>query len=235
MTIEHDFEAARVKQQFHEIDKSCTTIHDVGAFYKSLAAVGMNYGETFRNLVSIRGGNSISSCTLRIGDDGSTFVAPNSERPHVIHPTTLDALLHCIFAATIGNNSIARGGMVPTLFEEMVIAADIPFTPGEILKAYATARKHGFREVVSDIEALDEGLMRQLVTLRGVHLTAIQDLSSEPDNDGRNDKKICSSMAWQPSFSLMTPAELQEWINAIEEPRDQITTVSRAPTSQLPD
>jgi zearalenone synthase (highly reducing iterative type I polyketide synthase) len=125
--------------------------------------------------------------------------------------------------------------MVPTLFEEMVIAADIPFTPGEILKAYATARKHGFREVVSDIEALDEGLMRQLVTLRGVHLTAIQDLSSEPDNDGRNDKKICSSMAWQPSFSLMTPAELQEWINAIEEPRDQITTVSRAPTSQLPD
>jgi len=226
MAVEYNLETERVKQRFTETDESCTMVQEARAFYKSLSAVGMNYGSSFQNLVEIRSGESCSSCILRIGDNESTFFPPNSERPHIIHPTTLDALLHCVFAATSGKDSVVKGGMVPTMVEEMLIAADIPFAPGEHLKAFATARKHGFREVVADIQALDASLTRQLVTLKGLHLTAIQDINANSEAHAIKGKRLCSKLSWQPSVSLMNTEELREWINGIETSKDQIAAVS---------
>ena len=226
ITVEHKLETERVKQMFNEIHGSCPTIHEAGAFYKSLSAVGMNYGPTFQNLVEIRSGDSCSSCILEIGDDRSTFIPPNSDRPHVIHPTTLDALLHCVFAA-MKKDSIMKGGMVPTMVEEMMIAADVPFIPGEHLKAFATARKHGFRELISDIEALDTGLTRQLVTLKGLHLTAIQDINASSELNAIARKELCSKLSWQPSVSLMNCEELQAWVNGVDTMKNKIAAVNQ--------
>ncbi len=74
---------------------------------------------TFRGVTKIQSGQNISTCTVTIPDTGSSFVPPNGQRSHIVHPSTLDAILHSILAGTASDSNLSTSGMVPTKIEEI--------------------------------------------------------------------------------------------------------------------
>jgi acyl transferase domain-containing protein len=202
---ERTLELEALKSQYSKAKASCNTSVDCTEFYSDLNAVGLQYGPTFANVREVRHSDGQCYGVVEIPDIPA-FIPEGCDRPHVIHPGTLDAIFHLAFAATMGEDALTA--MVPKSIDEVIISAHVPWTPGVKLPGYATSTKHGFRELNSDIIMLDDNEHLPAVNVRGF-------LCSKVAGDSAGDaqtaaKSITSKLVWKPAVELLTTAELEQ-------------------------
>jgi acyl transferase domain-containing protein len=218
MSTERALEEQACKNQYYEASTTCRTLEDKTEFYKELESIGLVYGPTFRNLSEIRSSEQgLSCCAVDVVDTGSTPVSRRPDRPHIIHPTVLDAMFHAAFAALKGRQGTLSEAMVPKFIEEVVIAADIGFQTGTRFRGYSTSAKHGFRELVSNIHMLDDSLSKQVVAIKGFNCAEVSSsMSGASDEEtAMNEKKICSKLVWKPAVELLSAEQQKEVIEAV--------------------
>lgn len=209
---ERDFEHEALKDEYLEAAQLCTTRVVPSEFYRDLSTMGLIYGPAFANLTEIRSKDGQSFCAIDIPDI-PTRIIKGDERPHIIHPGTLDAIFHMAFAAIKGGKHPLLSPMVPRSIDEVIVAANIPFMPGTRLTGFSNAAKHGFKELKADIVMLDEQPNRPVVQITGFRCSEVGGASSAVKEETAG-KKICSKLLWKPAIEVLSSEEQREVINS---------------------
>lgn len=169
-SVEGHFEDQASKERYIAADTLCQTREDPKDFYRELSSLGLMYGPTFQNVTQIRRRHGQSCCTVKVSDGIPQTTSDTTERPHVIHPATLDAMFHAVFAAFKHQKGQLKDAMVPKSIDEIIISANTPFKIGTQFKGYSNASRHGFRELTSDVVMFDESLIKPVVTVKRIPL-----------------------------------------------------------------
>ncbi|KEF58766.1 uncharacterized protein A1O9_03609 [Exophiala aquamarina CBS 119918] len=94
----------------------------------------------------------------------------NIESQHLIHPTTLDVILHSLPVALGENGELDFDhAAVPVFCDSLIVAADLPSGAGLEFRGFCTARRLGPREIVADICYSDSAWTEPKVYIRGLH------------------------------------------------------------------
>lgn len=177
-------------------DANLSTVDD-DIFYKSLSDVGFHYGPSFQNAKNIRADRGRGYGNIIVPDLGSDLM----QRPHVIHPATLDAIFHLIFGALQGGQDGMTQLMVPKTIDEVVIASDIPWNTGAKLKGFSDITSRGFRELVADLVIGHGESSAPAVKISGL---CLQEVGGHAESlDSQSPRSICSSLVWKPSIKLL--------------------------------
>ncbi|KAJ4371953.1 hypothetical protein N0V83_003726 [Neocucurbitaria cava] len=201
---ERTLELEALKSQYVQAKASCNKKIDTTEFYSDLSTIGLQYGPAFANVREARNRDGQSYGLVEI-PDVPAWMPQGCERPHVIHPGTLDAIFHLAFAAVMGNNTLTA--MVPKSIDEVIISAQVPWSAGVQLPGYATSAKHGFRELKSDILMLDDKEHLPTVDVRGFLCAEVAGGSAS--NTQTAAKSITSKLVWRPAVDLLTAEELE--------------------------
>ena len=159
--------------------------------YSRLQANGNDYGPCFACIKELQIADSSAVAYVAIPDIQSTMPAGYQQR-HVIHPTTLDALLHT--AVPLYEHRCGFGSVMPVFIEEMSILSDISRAPGEGLIAAVEIHPNGERSAFADISVSVVGKLakEQLLMISGIQLLGV----GEPEKS-RSTSSERRDMAYQ--------------------------------------
>jgi hypothetical protein len=191
---------------YHEI---CTETYPARQLYEALETIGMKYGPTFQNIISVHKKDNISCTTVRIPDTQSRMPA-KYEYPHLIHPATLDAMFQTVFVA--GNEP-----MVPSHLESLFISADFPQGAGAELRGYSIASRKGLRDATGNIVMSDEFWNRPKLVVKDLHFTALSTASDDSVEHGflPNHHNLCAELIWKEDVTTANPSSLSEWLQML--------------------
>jgi zearalenone synthase (highly reducing iterative type I polyketide synthase) len=206
-----DADSARAKDEdegvamlYRDTTEVCKTTVRAEQFYRDLAAVGLQYGPAFRNLTEVRTAPGRSCCVVDIPDVG--FRLGLHQRPHVIHPGTLDAIFHMAFAALRGTsgscNSIAQA-MVPKSIDDVLISTDLPYHAGTQLRGISSAARHGLKEILADMTVVNGPKNYPVLQISGLCCTEIAGASNGEQYGSNAARSICSKLIWRPAIDLL--------------------------------
>jgi len=126
---ESQFSAIRLA----EASELCTNPVDTISMYTEQDAIGLAYGPLFRNFDNITSGNGT-------GDAMGTVKTPNVKvampkeflQPHVIHPATLDSMLHVFLTSVNDLKRVKKTTepLVPVFIKDAWISSSIGNEPG---------------------------------------------------------------------------------------------------------
>jgi acyl transferase domain-containing protein len=163
--------------------------------YQRLDNIGMKYGPTFRAVTSVgvateavEDGVTTRSCMLRLRIPDTAKVMPfNFEYEHFIHPATLDAVIHSVFA-------LDSAPMVPVHVDSIKIAESFPRNAGTELLAYCEATDDGKPNVMADVTVYDAPGASPVLTVRGLQLARL----SPGAESGflSSHRSLCSTVEW---------------------------------------
>lgn len=234
MSLERGQELAAIQDEYVAFKKQCTSPLDVGQFYAHLTSLGLEYGPTFAKLVDIHTAADETKCvsTLTIPEIESKIPRTQQDRPHIIHPSTLDAIFHTAFAAICNQPDTFKGAMVPTQIDEILISSDVPHTAEAVLRGFTHSSRHGFRDLLTDIEMLDSAAAKAVVHVKGFRCSDVSGASNQSDvSETAAIKPITSQVSWKPAMELLSLEELQTVIDG--RPADIATKVPSLEQSVL--
>lgn len=217
-TQERALEFESLQGQYVEAAQLCKNHISPSVFYEDLDKIGLAYGPTFTNVTEIRSVDGHSFCAVDIPSTKIDIIEGLQQRPHIVHPGTLDAVFHLAFAAVNGGEAELVQPMVPRAIDEVVISTDIPFTPGYRLSGFSNAARHGFKEFKADIFMMAEEAARPVVEIRG--FTCMEIGGSSSANDDTAARGICSKLTWKPAISILTRQEKEDLINNASQDSD---------------
>lgn len=202
---EQILEAGKLKKTFAEADHKCTAIVDVPAFYSHLAHLGIEYGATFANMTNARSSTGTCLAQVKIADIAETMPM-DFQYPFIIHPSTLDSILHPIFVALSADSTRLENPAIPVSFEELHLSRDLDVTPGHTLDVLAIASYHGQTNIVANVDVVNDMASPQTnLSLRGLALRVL-----EAENGTKTEEEeppIAYKFKWAPDVDLL-PAEV---------------------------
>ncbi|KAL8990768.1 MAG: hypothetical protein Q9169_008041, partial [Polycauliona sp. 2 TL-2023] len=181
---------------------------DVTSFYGHLETIGMEYGPLFRNVISLSAIPSLHAAhgTIVIPDTESSMPA-NFEFSHMMHPATLDAIFHLLFAAFSGGQSIDQAA-VPYSIDEMFIAAEQPQGVGGQFHGYAQLVKmnQDGREMIGDMVVSDQTWSGPKLTVKGF---ALRQVTSTDDTSAASNEAVkkCAGIRWSEDIDFIRSGE----------------------------
>ena len=181
---------------------------DVNMFYDHLETIGMEYGPLFRNVISLSAIPSLHAAqgAILIPDTKSSMPA-NFEFDHVMHPATLDAIFHLLFAAFSGGKSIDEAA-VPYSIDDMFIAAEQPQGAGGRFHGYAQLVKmnQGGREMIGDLIVSDQAWSVAKLTVKGF---ALRQVTSADDTTATLTQSLrkCAGVRWSEDIDFIKRGE----------------------------
>lgn len=130
----------------------CSKRLDSKNLYNQLQSNGNHYGPCFAAIDELNIGDAMAIGHIRVPNVRS-IMPSNYMQPHIIHPTTLDALMHtCLPLYT---QRYGAGPVMPVFVGEMHISADILKIPGSMLLAATTIVYGGEKSAKADVLVFD--------------------------------------------------------------------------------
>ncbi|GKT67046.1 PKSN polyketide synthase for alternapyrone biosynthesis [Colletotrichum tofieldiae] len=188
-------EWAMHQEIFHDTMAHATKI-DTTAFYDQLQSIGIQYGPSFRNVVSAGclPGKHQGVAAITVPDTRSTMPYGH-EYPHLIHPATLDAIFHLVYVAMGGGEPI-REAAIPQNIAELFISADLSRGPNGRFTGYSQVATTGARGVVGSIFVSDENWQEPKIIVRDMVMTKVS--SSAPgDAQPSTFQKRVAQLLWK--------------------------------------
>ena len=172
--------------------------------YDELRSQGHHWGSSFAMIKKISLGKHDASGTVMI-PDVTRFMPGGFMQPHIMHPTTLDALIHSslILFARASN----RGVMFPVSIGELSISGDIVRSPGDLLDFVTSIEPHSSSSTSMSISAFQNSLSgpRLCLRLRDGKLRGTTDLR-KASAGAYGTRELCHQMAWSMDIDLCNPA-----------------------------
>ncbi|KAL4941786.1 hypothetical protein BDV06DRAFT_222773 [Aspergillus oleicola] len=186
---------------FVETEAACTASIEPQPYYEGVQRLGINYGETFQNLISIRHGVKRSVTTISVRDTAA-MMPSYLEQPHVIHPTTLDTIFQSVYPALADDGIQQKSIMVPTFIKSLFVSAAISSAPGTMLMVSTTAEgnpANGAKASSTTVSANDENCA-PLVEIQELSLSSLG-RAIKDNND--EDSNICFNVTFEKDISFM--------------------------------
>lgn len=193
-----------------ELSRSCTEAFDPILLYKTLRSSGFGFGQAFQRLE-----NGSFSTKNQARSDVKLYQWPTDEYPqnHIVHPTTLDGILHLSVAA------LAHGGLksiptaVPILLRKMWIAKSglSHFHLGNTsVKAAAWITAMDNRGTDFDISVLDSSRSHVLARIDGLRSTIVSDLAVSSSQKPQV-RQVCYHLEMKPDIDLLDREQLSTY------------------------
>ncbi|KUI60224.1 Lovastatin diketide synthase LovF [Cytospora mali] len=212
-----------------DLDKGQTvTTTTAEQIYQDLAKAGNSYGPLFSGIQSLdvvfskRDGVATehelikTKAVISIPDSAAVMPAQH-QQPHIVHPTTLDILLHATLPMVV--RKLGRGPVMPVHVSEMLLATTdtMPRAPGDQFEVSATLTDtHSrFRTAYAALSVSPSGDMATgaVLSMTGIELRSLgspqstSPASVRPDDDGASG--ICYELKWQVDAEHMRADDLQ--------------------------
>lgn len=208
MRRELELEDKRYHTSFQAAKKQCS--RPARSFlYDNVETIGMNYGKIFRNITDLYAGEQTSYGVITIPDTKASM-PQNFEYPCIIHPVTLDSILHLLFPSIAGSEQSLQEAVVPFSFDRIFVNADIPSAPGTELYGYTAAQKTSYTTWMSTIAVSTEGWSTPLILIEGLGLASLG--ASETAQGPSETRAGCFDMIWHEDPEFLTPALVKELI-----------------------
>ncbi|KAM5441355.1 Type I Iterative PKS [Microsporum ferrugineum] len=179
---------------------------NVDEFYKNLDTIGMRYGPTFRNAVSLTAVPSMKASygSVAVPDTKSTM-PKHHESPHVIHPATMDSIFH-IMLASLNTGQPLKQAAVPYSIEEIYIARDQPKESGTLYSGHGRLLSRGGHEITAELFVSDQEWAKPKLTVKNFVLRQVtsEDGPETADTTSSGDIKNCARITWVPDLALLT-------------------------------
>ncbi|KAE8394085.1 hypothetical protein BDV23DRAFT_190741 [Aspergillus alliaceus] len=134
-----------------QTERSDLTPLDTRLFYEGLASIGLEYGPCFANIKQARFTDHI--CVAEIIAPNTAAVMPmNFQHPFLIHPCTMDSVIHSIFV----NTSVIDGPAIPVHIDEMSVSCRTTYKAGSKLNVYTETKRSRKADLVASISVVDE-------------------------------------------------------------------------------
>ena len=195
-------EEASNRLRFENAVAICKEYVDVGKMYESLETIGVQFGGTFRNFVSIQAGPNQALCTVSIPDTGS-IMPHHFEYPHLVHPATLDAAIQAIFPALTGGNARLQDPVLPTFIRKLFISQDINNSPSHRFLVHASTSHKGSREVEASIAVADASGPNSTPIVEIEGLKCVYLGKNEPVEKQEEARRLCFKLCWEPDVDFI--------------------------------
>ena len=208
----HQYEAAAVGV-LHElqptgIERTPFTNIDPKRMYEDWQAQGHYWGPSFSLIKEIDIKDLKATGRLMIGQIARNM--PGSlMQPHVIHPTTLDALIHS--SLIVYGRTCCRRMMFPVGIEELTISADLFNSPGEMLMFETSIKPHNLASTSMEVAAFQQrsGSRPQLcVLIKGGEVQGTRD-ANVTSVGAYGTRDLCYRLEWNTDPDLCQPLQNQ--------------------------
>lgn len=194
-----------MRKNIDEVSAKCNLPIAPDLFYDNLNSLGLAYGPTFANVSAVRVRPGQSTGIIDVPDVGLEDVQRTQRRPHVIHPATLDAVLHTIFAAIWARGELTTA-MIPKSIESLSVSMDAPFHARGQFSGICETREHGLNEYMADVSMEDHKTRLPVLKVKGLCCTKIA--GNVPEVDVATSSNLCTKIVWQPHIDLLSNSEL---------------------------
>ncbi|GMG22346.1 unnamed protein product [Aspergillus oryzae] len=186
---------------------------DIPSFYKALASVGLEYGPCFANIRQARFKNS--TCISEIITPDTAAVMPmNFQFPFLIHPCTLDSIIHTIFVNTDTINDPA----VPVRIDEMCVSCRTDYAAGSKLNVLTKTQCTRKGDLIASISVLDKS-RRPSISITGLRCRRLG--PSPPPESKRMKNHIAHELKWDLDIDFLTGSALSSIVPVCREPKKQ--------------
>ncbi|KAI1080984.1 hypothetical protein F5B20DRAFT_588940 [Whalleya microplaca] len=196
---------------FLEAGRRCRDKIDSVQFYKDLHKQGAHFGKSFQTVQEISVNAETSEAIGRVTFDKWTQLVKKHElRDHIIHPSTLDSLLHVLFAATRQSwHSLPT--MFPTGFSDIYISCGLLGGLDEdSMLLYGKITDRGISYMNGDVTAMDSVTETPMVIFRGCRLSGFHIASQQRDKSPKL-TTLFHQIQWKPDISLLSQHEIEEY------------------------
>ncbi|GMF78430.1 unnamed protein product [Aspergillus oryzae] len=203
--VESGLESERAAHNFTSLD--------IPSFYKALASAGIEYGPCFANIKQARFKNS--TCVAEIITPDTAAVMPmNFQFPFLIHPCTLDSIIHTIFVNTDTINDPA----VPVRIDEMCVSCRTDYAAGSKLNVLTKTQCTRKGDLIASISVLDKS-RRPSISITGLRCRRLG--PSPPPESKRMKNHIAHELKWDLDIDFLTGSALSSIVPVCKEPKKQ--------------
>lgn len=178
--------------------------------YDNVETIGMVYGPTFRNMKELWAGPNASYGVITVPD--TKAVMPQQfEFACVVHPATLDSVLHLLFPSISGEEQSLSEAVVPVAFDRVFVSANMPTVPGTALQGMSTAQKVGYTTWTSSITISDKGASNPLIIMDGIGLASVGG-NTDSSDESLETRASCFNQVWREDIDLLAPRHIKELV-----------------------
>jgi acyl transferase domain-containing protein/NADPH:quinone reductase-like Zn-dependent oxidoreductase/acyl carrier protein len=204
--------AITYKEMLDTLDPASTKTVESAKLYEELHRVGNTYGPTFAGIETFSMDSSRAVSTVSIPDIVSGMPA-SYMRPHAIHPSTLDILLHG--SLPLVNHKLGAGSVMPVHIDQILISLGVENAPGTLLSAVCTITSSHFRSAQADLLVFPGAGVPTSIPVISMSGMEMRSLASDPSEDAalQDPRDICYEVKWDKdeqflsADSLHTPSQ----------------------------
>jgi NADPH:quinone reductase-like Zn-dependent oxidoreductase/SAM-dependent methyltransferase len=204
-----DEEQAFYAAELTSLTALCQNPIDTRAIYKGLADLGLEYGPTFANMNIAAASPGACVATVTIADTAATMPS-GFQYPHIVHPSTLDALLHTVFPCDVDADGHVLNAIILMGIDEIFVSNTLSTEPGyELLACTRTSKVDDqTREGTTYVFGQQEQSRGPLLTIKGIkYIPHNKDARDEAMQD---DQHAMHEFIWKPdvTFPVTVPKNL---------------------------
>ncbi|KAJ5730275.1 Acyl transferase/acyl hydrolase/lysophospholipase [Penicillium malachiteum] len=206
--LQKEKEARAWKDDFEKAQKSCTKLKNFSDTYDDLDNIELSFGPLFRNLhdVQMSGTRSgLMTGSVRIPDIAESMPMQYMHS-HLIHPATMDSMIHMMIAAMI--DFIGKPTLdyisLPTHVRDMWISSSLRSNPSHVFKGHASVSEGSTDKLEGQIRILDNQ-DRPCIRMDGIELTPLKSSSSQD-----SERRLCTSIEWNPDVNFLNSSQACE-------------------------
>ncbi|KAI1329841.1 polyketide synthase [Xylariaceae sp. FL0255] len=169
--------------------------------YDKLSATGNEYGTTFRGCRVLKSTRDMLRITAEVEiPDVENVMPAKYQSQHLIHPTSLDILLHSVLPMV--KRHLGDGSVMPVAIEELLISPTeaIPRDPGALMQVAAELTSIQYRTAIVDYHIRYENM--PVLSISGLEMRGMAgNLSQTLNSDSA--QKTCYTLDWHTDTQLM--------------------------------
>ena len=220
--VEYELEANEIssgKEQVEELRicrqtdssmaKTCQHPIDPKKLYDTMNKCGFGFGPSFRPIMNgVTGSNYETKAEIKLFE----WPAAQHPQPHIVHPTSLDGILHMSIAGYAKGGEEKVPTMIPTLLRNLRINR-YGLSHPENLKVHACTQTTGKDNRGFDFDGfvLDGAKATVLARFTGLRLTIVADMAAKDPDEQYLNRQTCYSIRHHPDPQLLTASQRSDY------------------------
>ncbi|KAJ8067959.1 hypothetical protein OCU04_003540 [Sclerotinia nivalis] len=189
---------------------------DFEKIYNEMRSNGNLYGPSFQAIRMLEMSKLKAVGSIKIPDVKS-IMPTNYMQPHIIHPTTLDALLHT--SLPLFSNTIGAGSVMPVSIGKISLRGDINNEPEGELKSHTFLIPRGARSAVANLVVHEANCLDNRHPVLEISELEIRGLGESQVSKLDLPRKFSYQMKWAADIKQLSshkgPLSLTEYINCL--------------------
>lgn len=196
---------------------------DIKKLYEHMHDIGLGYGPAFQALQQASYSYDGEATGKVRAFRWTTNENTNHPQPHIIHPTSLDALLHLMIVALSKGTEENHPTMMATRIGNLWISnSGISYPSIPEVNVCARAEFSGSRKADAHLFALDQTTGKLLLSMEETEATTVATRDAHLSSQSSG-SRLCYSVTWKPELALMELSQIAKYCESTRPNRASAT------------